>query len=152
MSGNVRIEWTIQGNVMFICGDIEGSAESDGVNVFSISFKGTNVEVGGSWNWGGGVVKMGGRGSFSVSSQNIKDVEQQVEQGSITEEKAKAIAIKSVPDVAFAIAKKSDDGKKWSVEVAEDESSYAMIGSKATVTIDAESGKVLKIEHHKFRE
>ena len=68
VSGNVKIEWSVQSNPMFVQGDLDGTASGEG-NITSISFKGTNVKAGGLWNWGGGNATLGGSGSFSVSSK-----------------------------------------------------------------------------------
>lgn len=77
VSGNVKIEWTIQGNPMWISGDIEGTVEMDDATVHSFKFRCANVKVGGSWNWGGGVMALGGSGEVSVQKKEEKPPEKQ---------------------------------------------------------------------------
>ena len=79
--------------------------------------------------------------------------EQKAEQGGITEEKAKEISLKAVDGVTFVThIQKSADGKEWLVGVAENKSLSELFGEKAKITIDAVSGKVLKVDINKFRE
>ena len=101
----------------------------------------------------GGKVRIALKDGKVTKEEEKKEEKQKVEQGGITEEKAKEISLKAVDGVTFVThIQKSADGKEWLVGVAENKSLSELFGEKAKITIDAVSGKVLKVDINKFRE
>src|SRR3990170_4598909 len=68
VSGKVKLHWTVNNNPKNVECDIEGTASGEG-SITSISFKGKNYNVNGTWNWGGGVFNMTGEATLEVSSK-----------------------------------------------------------------------------------
>lgn len=60
-SGSIRLEWQIQGNTFWVEGRaIEGSVVFEGDKAVAFEVVSKKPRTGGTWDWGGGGVRMGG--------------------------------------------------------------------------------------------
>jgi hypothetical protein len=61
LSGSIRIEWSVLENPFWVEGrEVEGSIVFEGRKAIALEIVSKKARTGGSWDWGGGTVAMGG--------------------------------------------------------------------------------------------
>lgn len=77
LSGSIRLEWTIQGNAFWVEGqEIEGSVVFEAGKAVAFEIGSKKLRTGGTWDWGGGSVPMGGKVSaFKIRMTKAVDKE-----------------------------------------------------------------------------